>query len=105
MSEKAFLANTSNKQALIHLLADGMSKGDITVEHAEGDADYKICMLACLSTTANPTAVFSEDSDVFQLLTHHADTKQHNLYMVTSKQKVCITTLKKNLDPALSDAQ
>lgn len=61
MSKKAFLANTSNKQALINLLAEEMVKADITVEHAEGDADYKMCMLACQSATTKPTAVIAED--------------------------------------------
>jgi len=106
MSKKAFLANTSNKQALINLLAEYMVKTDIDVEHAQGDADYKICMLACLSATKKPTAVVADDTDVFQLMTHHADVTDmtENLYMVTSKQTVCITTLKRNLDPALSEA-
>jgi hypothetical protein len=47
-----------------------------------------ICKSACLSATNKPTAVVTEDSHVFQLLTHHADDtdKSHNLYMVTSKQ-------------------
>ncbi|KAL5011387.1 hypothetical protein ScPMuIL_009938 [Solemya velum] len=82
MSKKAFLANPSNKQALINLLAEGMVKSGITVEHA------------------------GEDSDVFQLLTHYADVtdRSKNLYMMTSKQIVCITTLKRNLVPALPEA-
>ena len=104
MSKKAFLANASNKQALINLLAEDLVKEEITVEHAEGDADYKICMLACLSATKKPTAVVAEDSDIFQLMTHHATGTSENLYMVTSKQMVCITTLKNSLDPALSEA-
>ncbi len=38
--------------------------------------------------------------------THHADATdmRENMYMVTSKRTVCITTLKKHLDPALSEA-
>jgi len=106
MSKKAFLANPSNKQAFIYLLAGYLVKAGITVEHAEGDADYKICILACLSSLTKPTAVVAEDSDVFQLLVHHVDTtdQSENLYMVTSKQTVCISTLKRNLDPCLSDA-
>lgn len=104
MSKEAFLANTSNKQGLIILLADNLVKAGITVEHAEGDADYKICMLACISAIKKPTAVVAEDSDILQLMTHQANTTDENLYMVTSKQTVCITTLKKNLDPALSEA-
>ena len=49
MNKKAFLANGSDKQALIQLLAAEMVKEGISVEHAVGDADYKICKLACLS--------------------------------------------------------
>ena len=39
MSKEAFLANSSNKQDFINLLAEDMVKADITVEHAIGDAD------------------------------------------------------------------
>lgn len=50
MSKKAFLSNKSNKQALITLLSQEMSKAGISVAHAEGgDADYKICKMACAS--------------------------------------------------------
>ena len=44
---KAFLANWSNKQALINLLGEYMANVDITVQHAEGDSDYMICTVAC----------------------------------------------------------
>ena len=106
MSKKAFLANESNKQAFINLLAEYLAMAGVTVEHAEGDADYKICTVACLSAITKPTAVVAEDSDVFQLLVYHADAtgRSENLYMVTSKQTACITTLKRNLDPRLSGA-
>lgn len=104
MTKKSFLANPSNKQAFINLLAEQMTKADIAVEHATGDADYKICMSACLHAKEKPTAVVAEDSDVFQLLTHHANIADKDLYMVTSKQTVCVTTLAKKLDPLLSGA-
>ena len=42
---KAFLASSSNKEALIKLLAEYMAKVDITVQHAESDPDYNICIL------------------------------------------------------------
>ena len=106
MTKKAFLANGSNKQALIDVLAVEMAKADIIVKHSVGDADFKICMLACSSATSKPTAVVAEDTDVFQLLIHYADITDHsqNMYMVTAKQTICITDLKKNLDPALTSA-
>ena len=72
MSKKAFLANPSNKQALINLIAVDMSTAGITVEHSQGDADYMICLLACSSAKDKPTVV-ADDADVFQLLVHHAD--------------------------------
>ena len=102
MNKKAFLENGSDKQALIQLLAAEMVKEGISVEHAVGDADYKICKLACLSAAEKPTAVIAEDTDVFQLLTHHVDVSASNLYMITAKHTVCISTLKKKLDPHLS---
>ena len=59
MSKKAFLSNESNKQALITLLSQEMSKAGISVAHAEGDADYKICKMACASAVRQPTAEVS----------------------------------------------
>ena len=59
MSKKAFLSNESNKQALITLLSQEMSKAGISVTHAEGDADYKICKMACASAVRQTTAEVS----------------------------------------------
>ena len=50
-----------------------MANVDITVQHAEGDSDYKICTVACRSAQAKPTVVIADDTDIFQLLIHHAD--------------------------------
>ena len=102
MSKKAFLSNERNKQALINLLSQEMSKVGISVAHAEGDAEYKICKMAYASTVRQPTAVVAEDTDVFQLLTHHTSPTDFNLHMITAKQNVCITTLSKRLDPLLT---
>ena len=99
MSKQAFLSNERNKQALIHLLLQEMSKARTSVAHAEGDADYKICKMVCASAVRQPTAVVAGDTNVFQLLTHHAGPTDSNLYMITAKQNVCITTLSKRLDP------
>ncbi|EDO36625.1 predicted protein [Nematostella vectensis] len=54
MSKKAFLGNSTNKQALIYLLADEMGRARVTVEHAPGDADYKICQMACTYALERP---------------------------------------------------
>ena len=70
---KVFLANSSNKQASINLLAEYMAKVDTTVQHAEGDSDYKICTVACRSAQAKPTGVIADDTDISQLLIHHSD--------------------------------
>ena len=61
MSKKAFLSNESNKQALISLLSQEMSKAGISVAHVhtEGDADYKICKMACASAVRRTTAEVS----------------------------------------------
>ena len=59
MSKKVFLSNESNKQALITLLSQEMSKAGISVAHAEGDADYKIYKMACASVVRQPTAEVS----------------------------------------------
>ena len=55
--------SSSNKQALINLLAEYMANVDITVQHAEGDSDYKICTVACKSAQAG---VIADDTDIFQ---------------------------------------
>ena len=70
---KDVLANSSDKQASISLLAEYMAKVDTTVQHAEGDSDYKICTVACRSAQAKPTGVIADDTDFFQLLIHHSD--------------------------------
>ena len=103
MSKKVFLANISNKQALINLFAEVMVKADISVEHAEEGADNRICMVECFAVKKRRTAVVAEDSDVLQLMIHHANATDNseNICMVTAKQTMCITTLKKKLDPAL----
>lgn len=102
MTKKAFLGNSANKQALIYLLAEEMQKEGIAVEHADEDADFTICKMACSSSTEKPTAVIADDTDVFQLLIHHANAEDFDLYMVMSKQTVSINILKKKLDPFLS---
>lgn len=102
MSKKAFLSNERNKQALINLLLQEMSKAGISVAHSEGDADYKICKMASASAVRQPTAVVPEDTDMFQQLTHHASPTDFNLYMITAKQSVCITALSRRLDPLLT---
>lgn len=86
MGKKAFLANPSNKQALIDLLAGYRTNEGITFEHAEGEAEYKICTLACQYACIRPTAVVTEDSDVLQLLMYHVDAdvkSRSSILMVT----------------------
>ena len=89
MSKKAFLSNRWSKQALINLLSQEISNAGISVAHTEGDADYKICKMACASAVRQPTAVVAEDTDVVLLLTHHASPTDFNLYLITTKQNVC----------------
>ena len=90
MSKKAFLGNEANKQALINLLAGELLKEGVDVKHADGDADFTICKMACCFSTERPTAVVAEDSDVFQLMTHHANSQDFNLYMVTAIEGYCV---------------
>ena len=78
-----------------------MVKEGISVHHAESDDDCKICVNAIGCATKSPTAVVAEDSDVFQLMVHYANVGDSNLCMVTVKNTVCITTLKKELGPPL----
>ena len=82
-----------------------MVKADISVEHAEGDGYYIICMLACFAVNKSCTSFLAEYSDVFQLMIHYANAtaNSENLYMVTAKWTMCIIIWKKKLDPALSE--
>ena len=59
---------------------------------AEGDSDYKICTVACRSAQTKPTGVIANDTDIFQLLIHHADPSDYykNMHMITSRHTVCI---------------
>ena len=50
-----------------------MAKVDTTVQHAEGDSDYKICTVACRSAQAKPTGVIADNTDIFQLLIYNFD--------------------------------
>ena len=102
MSKKAFLSNERNKQALINLLSQKMSKTGISVAHAKEMPTTKFVSWRVLLGSGKPTAVVAEDTDMFQLLTHHASPMDFNLYMITVKQNVCITTLSKRLDPLLT---
>ena len=95
------MANQANKQALIDLLVQRMVEVGISVQQAEANA---ICRLACLSAKDRETAVIAEDSDIFQLLTYHVKPRSSNVYMVTSKQTMCINTLKLGLTPSISSA-
>ena len=59
-------------------------------------------MSAFEHTKEEPIGVATEDSDVFHLLIPHANIADKDLYIVTSKQTVCVTTLAKKFDPLLS---
>ena len=45
-------------------------------------------------TLRSPVAVVARDSDIFQLLVHHADTTASNVHMVVENGTVCTTTIK-----------
>ena len=42
-----------------------------------------------MHTIRSPEAVVAEDSDVFQLLLHHADPAASNVYIVAANRTVC----------------
>ena len=47
-----------------------------------------MCTVACGSTQTKPTGVIAVDTDIFQLLIHHADLSDYyeNMYMIKSRQ-------------------
>ena len=63
----------NNKPALINHVAEYMVNVDITFQHAVCDSDYKISTVACMSTLAKPRGFIADNTDMFQLLIHHAD--------------------------------
>ena len=71
-----------------------MVKAYISDDHAKGNADYIICMLARFTAKKSHTAVVAEDLDVFQLMLDHAKATDNseNMY-ITAQQTMCITTL------------
>ena len=78
-----------------------MANVDITVQYAEGDSDYKICVPWPAGQHKLNQGVIADDTDIFQLLIHHADLSDYyeNMYMITSRQTE--NTEKKYIDPAL----
>ena len=99
MSERAFLGNASNKQALIYLLADEMVRSEIHVKNASLEAVFKICQM---HTIRSPVAAVAEDSDLFKLLVHHADPGATNLYVAAANGTVSATIIKRRVDVQLS---
>ena len=57
---------SSNEQALINLLGEYMVNVDITVQHAEGDSDYKICSLPTVACRSAQAGVIADYTDIFQ---------------------------------------
>lgn len=66
-----FLSNDSNKQALIHMIADRLRQKVIHVIHAERDADVDIVTTAVTMSSDKSTTLIGEDTDLLVLLLYH----------------------------------
>lgn len=66
--KEVFLANTTNKQILIHMLSTKLQKKDIKTAHVAGDAYVLIATAAVNSASKCPTTLFGEDTDLLVLL-------------------------------------
>ena len=66
-----------------------MANVDITVQHAEGDSDYKICTVACRSAQAG---VIADYTDIFSVKCgYHAQGRfRHCLSPVGAEPAICI---------------
>ena len=84
-SKDAFFANKKNKQSFINLLSEAIENENISVKHAEGDADQLIAKTAIGLAERYITQVIGEDTDIFQLLVSQTSLDHKNIYMITEK--------------------
>jgi len=75
-----FLKNINNKQKMILLIGEQLSKNDCTVVHADGDADVMIMKAAIESSKTAVTTLIGEDTDLLLLLLYHYCPANHNIF-------------------------
>ena len=83
-----FLANETNKQAIINFIADCLRQIGCHVIHAEGDADVDIVKAAVEMSSYKSTTLVGKDTDLLVLLLHHAASDCKDLYFRSDKDKV-----------------
>src|SRR5688572_4728875 len=83
-----FLANKTNKQAIINFIADRLRQIGCHVIHAEGDADVHIVKAAVEMSSYKSTTLIGEDTDLLVLLLYHAANDSNDLYFRFDKDKV-----------------
>ena len=79
LSKSDFLLSKGNKQNILLMLGDELTKTGITVNHASGDADLLIAQTALKSAKDYPTILIGEDTDLLVLALHHF-TNEKTLY-------------------------
>ena len=75
-----FLVNNTNKQRIITLISEALTKIGCTVQHADGDADFDIVHSEVSSSQIRTTITIGEDTDLLILLLHHAESNGFKLY-------------------------
>ena len=82
-----FLANNSNKQALIYMIGDHLRQKGCHVIHAEGDADVDIVKAAITMSSCKSTTLIGEDTDLLVLLLYLGVKDCKDLYFRSDKHK------------------
>ena len=71
LSKSDFLLSKGNKQNILLMLGDELTKTGITVNHASGAADLLIAQTALKSAKDYPAILIGEDTDLPVLALHH----------------------------------
>lgn len=78
--KEVFLSNFKNKQAIIAMTSEYLTKAGCQVYQAEGDADLLIVLTAVRSASLMPTVLVGDDTDLLILLCYHAQTDSQAIY-------------------------
>ena len=111
VTKEKFLANPSNKQRFINLLASVLDKEGCQVLNARADADVLIVQTAIKTAESQTTIVVGDDTDLLVLLCKHVPAAGYQIYFrpepkVNSKtQPRCwdIRTLQQSLGQHVCD--
>ena len=87
MSKSNFLLSKGNKQNFFLMLGDELTKTDIAVNHASGDADLLIKQTTLKAAKDYPTALIGEDTDLLLLPLPHFTNEKALYFTYEPKQR------------------